>query len=58
MGLNMKIDKDIFCKTILEILEEGHQVEIKQEKGQILVISVYNKRKVVYKQAIDDELAK
>lgn len=54
----MQIDKEALCNTIVEALEEGHQVEIKQEKGFILVVSVYNKRRVVLKQKIDEDLAK
>lgn len=48
------INYEELCKTIKDNLSDEHQVEIKQEKGYLLVVSVYTKRKVVYKQKIEE----
>lgn len=50
----MKLDNEALCKTVAEILNDGHQVEIKEEKGFLLVVSVYSKRKVILKQKLEE----
>lgn len=50
----MKLDNEALCKTIQEIIADGHQVEIKEEKGYLLVVSVYAKRKVILKQKMEE----
>lgn len=44
--------------AINTILEDGHQAEVKVEKGSLLVVDVYSKRKVIYKQPIEETEAK
>ena len=49
---------DEIKNAVSAIIEEGHMAEVKVENGQVLVVDVYSKRKVIRKQTIDENEAK
>lgn len=53
-----KENMDAITNAITTILDDGHMAEIKVEKGSLLVVDVYSKRKVIYKQPIEETEAK